>query len=209
VDTWCDKIRVFPCRLLKKNSVAFSPQYRYTKWATATSRGILVLTFVDRGVSCSQRGLTPMAMNLSFLDHSRYFFFQVAHLSSWGWVDPVPDPLLLRKSGSRGNRTRDHWVCSLKLWPLDHRDSQPCIYLSGTGKRGRKHNWRSSFLNYVNMPHIIRTSFVIEILFSGIQYIYWRSLRLHHHYAYCSPSSLFPWWHSVPHLPVPEVVSRT
>jgi hypothetical protein len=29
-------------------------------------------------------------------------------------VDPVPDPLLLRKSGSAGNRTRD-------LWPLDHR----------------------------------------------------------------------------------------
>jgi hypothetical protein len=32
------------------------------------------------------------------------------HLSSRGWVDPVPDPLLLRKSGSAGNRTRDLWV---------------------------------------------------------------------------------------------------
>jgi hypothetical protein len=30
-------------------------------------------------------------------------------LSSRGWVDPVPDPLLLRKSGSA------------ELWPLDHR----------------------------------------------------------------------------------------
>jgi hypothetical protein len=39
---------------------------------------------------------------------SRYFSIQVApQLSSWGWVDPVPDPLLLRKSGSAGNRTRD------------------------------------------------------------------------------------------------------
>jgi hypothetical protein len=28
-------------------------------------------------------------------------------LYSWGWVDPVPDPLLLRKSGSAGNRTRE------------------------------------------------------------------------------------------------------
>jgi len=28
-------------------------------------------------------------------------------LTSRGWVDPVPDPLLLRKSGSAGNRTRD------------------------------------------------------------------------------------------------------
>jgi hypothetical protein len=31
------------------------------------------------------------------------------------WVDPVPDPLLLRKSGSAGKRTRD-------LWPLEHWD---------------------------------------------------------------------------------------
>jgi hypothetical protein len=32
-------------------------------------------------------------------------------------VDPVPDPLLLRKSGSAGNRTRDPWVCSQKPRP--------------------------------------------------------------------------------------------
>jgi hypothetical protein len=44
---------------------------------------------------------------LGFLDRSRYYFFQVApHLYSRGWVDPVPDPLLLRKSGRAGNRTR-------------------------------------------------------------------------------------------------------
>jgi len=36
-------------------------------------------------------------------------------------VDPVPDPLLLRKSGSAGDRTRDLCICSQKLWPLDHR----------------------------------------------------------------------------------------
>jgi hypothetical protein len=43
---------------------------------------------------------------LGFLDRSRYFFFQVAlQLYSWGWVDPVPGTLLLRKSGSAGNRT--------------------------------------------------------------------------------------------------------
>jgi hypothetical protein len=36
-------------------------------------------------------------------------------------VDPVPDPLLLRKSGSAGNLTRDLWVCSQEVWPLDHR----------------------------------------------------------------------------------------
>jgi hypothetical protein len=36
-------------------------------------------------------------------------------------VDPVPDPLLLRKSGSAGDRTRDLCIRSQKLWPLDHR----------------------------------------------------------------------------------------
>jgi hypothetical protein len=39
-------------------------------------------------------------------------------------VDPVPDPLLLRKSGRAGNRTRDLWICSQELWPLDHRYRQ-------------------------------------------------------------------------------------
>jgi hypothetical protein len=44
---------------------------------------------------------------LGFLDRSRYFFFRSApQLYSRGWVDPVPDLLLFRKSGSVGNRTR-------------------------------------------------------------------------------------------------------
>jgi hypothetical protein len=42
-------------------------------------------------------------------------------MSSRGWVDPVPGPLRLKKSGSPGNRTQDLWICSQKLWPLDHR----------------------------------------------------------------------------------------
>jgi hypothetical protein len=36
-------------------------------------------------------------------------------------VGPVPDPLLLRKSGSTRNRIRDVWICSQEVWPLDHR----------------------------------------------------------------------------------------
>jgi hypothetical protein len=36
-------------------------------------------------------------------------------------VDPLPDPLLGRESGSAGNRTRDLWVCTQEVWPLDHR----------------------------------------------------------------------------------------
>jgi hypothetical protein len=56
---------------------------------------------------------------LGFLDRSPYFFFQVAPqlyslkqkkllgLSSRAnYTDRIPDPLLLRKSGSAGNRTR-------------------------------------------------------------------------------------------------------
>jgi hypothetical protein len=59
---------------------------------------------------------------ICFLDQSRYFSNQVApQLSSQGWVDPVSDPLLLRKSGSAKNRTWDLWICSQELWPLDHR----------------------------------------------------------------------------------------
>jgi hypothetical protein len=46
--------------------------------------------------------------NLGFLDRSRYFSFQVARqMYSRGWVDPVPDPLLLRKSGRALHRTRN------------------------------------------------------------------------------------------------------
>jgi len=44
-------------------------------------------------------------------------------------VDPVPDPLLLRKSGSAGDRTRDLCICSQKLWPLDHRGGLPTTYI--------------------------------------------------------------------------------
>jgi hypothetical protein len=36
-------------------------------------------------------------------------------------VDPIPDPLLLRKSGIAGNRTRDLCDCNQKLSALDPR----------------------------------------------------------------------------------------
>jgi hypothetical protein len=52
-------------------------------------------------MSRGQCGGNPTAFNLSFLDWSHYFFFQVPpHLFSRAQVDPVPDPLLLQKSGS-------------------------------------------------------------------------------------------------------------
>jgi hypothetical protein len=71
---------------------------------------------MDRRVSRGQRGGSPTAANLSFLDLSRKLFFQVApQLSSRGRVDLVPEPFLLRKSCSAGNRTRHLCVCSQEL----------------------------------------------------------------------------------------------
>jgi hypothetical protein len=63
---------------------------------------MLVPTFAGRG--CHVIGVTdPYGRILGFLDRSRYFFFQVTpQLYSRGWVDPVPDRLLVRKSGSAG-----------------------------------------------------------------------------------------------------------
>jgi hypothetical protein len=82
----------------------------------------LVPTLPDRG--CHLVSVTDLYDSnfLGFLDRSRYFFFQVVpQLYSRGWVDPVPDPLLLRKSGSAGNRTRTPGSVSRNSWPLDHR----------------------------------------------------------------------------------------
>jgi hypothetical protein len=55
----------------------------------------------------------PHGRNFNFSDRSRYYFFKVApQFSSRGWVDSVPDPLLLRKSGIAGNRTWETCICS-------------------------------------------------------------------------------------------------
>jgi hypothetical protein len=87
----------------------------------------LVPTFADRG--CRVVSATdPRGRVLGFLDRSRYYFYQVApQLYSRVSVDPVPDPLLLRKYDSTGNRTRDLWICSQELWPPDHRGGQSFI----------------------------------------------------------------------------------
>jgi hypothetical protein len=73
-------------------------------------------------MSRGQRGGSPTVVNLSFLDRSRYFSFKkLLMYPHKGLVDPVPDPLLLRKFGNGGNRTRDFWDSSQELWALDHR----------------------------------------------------------------------------------------
>jgi hypothetical protein len=60
----------------KTNSVTLSPQANFTGWATATCRRNSVPTFADRGVSRGQRGWSPTAVNLSFVDRSRYYSFK-------------------------------------------------------------------------------------------------------------------------------------
>jgi hypothetical protein len=105
----------------KLNSVAFSPQATYTDRASAACRRSYSQLLRIEGVAWSVQWI-PKAFYFGFLDRSRYFSIQVApQLPSRGWVDPVPEPLLLRKSVNAGNRTRDLRICSLELWPLDHR----------------------------------------------------------------------------------------
>jgi hypothetical protein len=66
----------------------------------------LVPTFADRGYRVVN-ATDSCGLILGFLDRRRYFFFQVApQLYSRGWMEPAIDSLILRKSGSTGNRTR-------------------------------------------------------------------------------------------------------
>jgi hypothetical protein len=107
------------CHNLKLNSMGWVRERMIPTERPPLSR--TVPTFVDRGCRVVS-AKDPHGRIFGFLDRSRYFFFQVPpKLCLRGWVDPIPDPLLLIKSGSTGNRTRDLWICSQKLWPLDHR----------------------------------------------------------------------------------------
>jgi hypothetical protein len=69
----CSQCCLIVFSLQQTNSVALSPRANYTDWATATCLRNLVLTFLDRGVSCGQRGGSPTVVNFSFLDS---FFLQ-------------------------------------------------------------------------------------------------------------------------------------
>jgi hypothetical protein len=89
--------------------MAFIPQTNYTDWATVTGRRILVPNFVDRGVSRFQRGGTSTAVNLSFLDWSSYFSFQVPpHLSSWGCEENLVGPEIEPRTSGSAARNSEH-----------------------------------------------------------------------------------------------------
>jgi hypothetical protein len=103
------------CHKKKKNKLRCrSPQVNYTDRATAACWRSECQPFQVEGVVWSVQQI-PMAVNLGFLDQSPYSFIQVVpQLSSQGRVDPIPDPLLLRKSGRAGNRTWGLWIHSQK-----------------------------------------------------------------------------------------------
>jgi hypothetical protein len=88
-----------------------SPRAKYTDRATAVCRrSSCQLLQIDCATWSAWR--IPYGRIIGFLDRSRYFFFQVAfQMYSRGWVDPVPDPLLLITSGSAGNG--NHSSCSV------------------------------------------------------------------------------------------------
>jgi hypothetical protein len=91
-----------------------------TEWPPLV--GEVITNFYGYRVPRGQRdgSLLPYSR---FSRHEPLLFYQVApQLYSRGWVDPVPDPLLFFLLP--GNRTRDPWICSQELWPLDHRGGQ-------------------------------------------------------------------------------------
>jgi hypothetical protein len=90
-------------------------------------------------VSRCQRNESPLPLISVFFTRSLYFSIRVGpQLSSRGWVNCVPDPLLLRKSGSARNRIRDLWICGQVLWSLDHRD-RFCQYTNICNKKEPKY----------------------------------------------------------------------
>ena len=78
-------------------------------------------------------------------------------------MDPVPDPLLLGKSGSAGNRTRDLRICSQKLWPLDHR--------GGHEEQIRKRNLVGTLRHYF----YITWRFQCNVKTRGFQECFWKA----------------------------------
>jgi hypothetical protein len=101
---------------------------------------MLVPTFADR--RCHVVSVTvPYGRILGFLDRGRYFFLQAApQLYLRGWVDHVPEPLLLRKSGSAEKSNPGLWICSQELWPFGYilrLNSKNCGIIPGAYRKNK------------------------------------------------------------------------
>jgi hypothetical protein len=79
----------------------------------------LVPTFVARGY-CMVSVIDPYSCILGFIDRSHYCFFKVVltRLS-----EPRSRPTTSKKIWLCWELNPDLWICSHKLWPLDHRSS--------------------------------------------------------------------------------------
>jgi hypothetical protein len=93
-------------------------------WRLCWPEKMLKFTFVYfkpylNSSSCVNGGIVVLE-NCIVVSHFGTFVFP----SSPIWHVSI---LLLRKSGSAGNRTQELWICSQELWPLDHRGGQPVI----------------------------------------------------------------------------------
>jgi hypothetical protein len=108
---------------------------------------------------------------LSVFYRNRYYFFPVAQLYSRGWLVPVPDPLLLRKPDSAGNRTWDLLICSQELWPLNQRGGHLKYSHTPNECKGRKTGFElywevrcnsssSSALNKLHINNNIRLYYI-------------------------------------------------
>jgi hypothetical protein len=145
----------------KKKNRGFGPLSNHADRATSACWRSSANFLQIEGVAWSVQRIHPV-VSLSFLDRSRYYFFQVApQLSSRGWVDPDPDPPLLRKSGSAGNRTQDLWICSQKLWLLDHRGSRKkmVIYHKSRCESGRYRIFQKELYNFERVYTFIQRSY--------------------------------------------------
>jgi hypothetical protein len=147
--------------LWKAKLRGFSPRVNYTDGAITALSAKLVPTFAHR--ECRVVSATdPHGRILGSLDRTSYYFFQVApQLYSRGWVNPVPDPLLLIKSGSAWNQTRDLWICSQELWPLDHRGGQLWFILKiyafffSLNKRRQRYDLRRTHASSMPYRHLL------------------------------------------------------
>jgi hypothetical protein len=84
--------------LTKTKLHGLSPQANYTdKLSDRRLSAKVMPTLADSGCRMVSATIPPTVFNFGFLDRSRYFLEIAPQLSSWGRVDPVPDPLLLRK----------------------------------------------------------------------------------------------------------------
>jgi hypothetical protein len=104
--------------LKQTDSVTFSPQANCTGWLSGSRWSPkLVPNFVGKGVSRVQRDGSPRQTGAAT---SHWNSFSVTHTRLSG---PRLRTQILRKSDSAENRTRDIWISSQDLWPLDYRGS--------------------------------------------------------------------------------------